>query len=392
MPDYSGPKRREVLGELAASPAVGMASTGSATPASDSGGRSGLIVRELAPRNLESPLGSLGSFVTANSEFYVRSHFEVPQIDASTWRLKVEGAVRNPFEMTFHELRRLPAESKVALLECAGNGRVFLVPKAKGLLWESGAVGNAEWTGVPLKALLARAGVKAEAVEVILEGADSGKISDEPQTPGVIPYARSLNLGKAMGDVLLAYLMNGDPLSPSHGYPVRAVVPGWYGMASVKWLSRIVVTEKPFFGYFQTLDYATFEQNHGLTSLTAVTGNAVKSQITSPLRGAVVGGGRDYSIKGVAWAGEANVSRVEFSTDGGKTWSDARLSGEPVRHAWRQWEATWRVPGQSGEFRLMARATDDQGRTQPMHHNPNHRTYMIHHVVPVEVEVRPDPL
>ena len=347
----------------------------------------GLIVRESEPANLESPPSSLGSFLTPSRQFYIRNHFKIPAIDAASWRLKVEGAVRNPFEISLAELRELPAARKVALLECAGNGRVFLVPKAKGLLWGTGAVGNAEWVGVPLRVLLDRAGVAEGAVEVILEGADSGEISAEPPTPGVIPYARSLDLGKARADVLLAYAMNGASLTPGHGQPVRAVVPGWYGMASVKWLARVVVTEQPFVGYFQSLEYSTFQVNHGLASLVPLTANAVNSQILSPARSAVVAGGQACPVRGVAWGGEATITRVEFSPDDGATWTDARLVGESGRHTWRHWETTWNVPPRAGTHRLLARAGDDQGGIQPLERDPNLRTYMIHHVIPVEVEV-----
>ncbi len=181
--------------------------------------------------------------------------------------------------------------------------------------------------------------------------------------------------------------MNGASLTPGHGHPVRAVVPGWYGMASVKWLARVVVTEQPFVGYFQSLEYSTFQNNHGLASLVPLTANAVNSQILSPTRDAVVAGGQACPVRGVAWGGEATITRVEFSPDSGATWTDARLVGESNRHAWRHWETTWNVPPQAGTHRLLARARDDQGRVQPLERDPNLRTYMIHHVIPVEVEV-----
>ena len=350
-------------------------------------GRPGLIVREWSPRNLESPVGALGSFLTPAADFYVRSHFDVPQLDAGSWRLRVEGAVRNPFELTFAELRALPTTTQTALLECAGNGRVFLTPKAKGLLWGAGAVGNAEWAGVPLGVLLDRAGVADGATEVILEGADSGAIVTDPPSPGVIPYARSLGLAKARTDVLIAHAMNGDRLTPDHGYPARAIVPGWYGMASVKWLARIIVVERPFAGYFQTLEYSAFEPDGGSASLVPLGPNAVKSLIVHPEAGAVVPAGRDCAVRGMAWAGEATVARVEVSADDGKTWGAARLVGDPVRHSWRPWEYTWPVPDRPGACRLLARATDDRGRTQPATRAEHLRTYAIHHVVPVDVTV-----
>jgi DMSO/TMAO reductase YedYZ molybdopterin-dependent catalytic subunit len=378
--------RRAFLGAVAATPLV---SAQAATPARvDAEPYRPLILRESEPRNLESPFSSLDRFITPNEEFYVRNHFAVPKLDASDWRLKIEGVVGRPFEIGRDELRRMPSQTMTAMLECAGNGRVLLVPRAKGVLWESGAVSNAEWIGVPLKALLERAGIRDGAVEVILEGEDKGKIEEEPKSPGEIHFARSVPLGKALGDVLLAYKMNGEELSANHGYPVRAVVPGWYGMASVKWLSRVIVTDRPFAGYFQTLDYSIFEMREGVPTLVPLTENAVKAQIARPARDEVVPKGQEYRVYGAAWAGESSVAKVEISTDGGESWSVASLLGQPLRHAWRLWEWTWRTPETQGRRSLMARATDRRGRTQPSQRDPNLRTVMIHHVVPVEVIVK----
>ncbi|QEH38710.1 TMAO/DMSO reductase [Aquisphaera giovannonii] len=378
--------RRTFLGGLMAAPLAGMA-PGREAKADEKSAR-GLIVRESEPRNLEMPFSELDSSFTPAGRFYVRSHFAVPELDASTWRLKIEGAVREPFEFGLQDLRRMPSRTIMAMLECAGNGRVFLVPKAKGLLWETGAVGNAEWTGVPLGALLERAGVKGGAVDVILEGADRGRIDDEPKSPGEIHFARSVPLAKAAGDVLLAYAMNGEDLTPAHGFPVRAVVPGWYGMASVKWLSRVIVSERPFAGYFQTLEYSTFERRSGEPTLVPLTENGVKAQVALPAAGEAVPRGAEYRVFGAAWAGEALVSRVDVSVDGGTSWTPARLLGEPIRHAWRLWDFTWKVPGRPGRHILMARATDDRGRTQPLKRDPDLRTVMVHHILPVEVTVR----
>ena len=374
--------RRAFLGGVALAPLAGMAT---ASTTVDEKPTQGMILRENEPKNLEPPFSALDGFVTPSRRFYVRNHFALPVMNADSWRLKIEGAVGKPFEIGLQELRAMPSQSKTAMLECAGNGRVLLVPKAKGLLWESGAVGNAEWTGVALKALLERAGVKEGAIDVILEGTDKGKIEEEPKSPGEIHFARSVPLSKALGDVFLAYKMNGEALAPAHGFPVRAIVPGWYGMASVKWLSRVIVSASPFAGYFQTFDYSIFERQNGVPTLVPLHENAVKAQIARPALGEVVSQRQDYRVFGAAWAGEANVAKVEFSPDGGKTWNPARLLGEPVRHAWRLWEYTWNPA--AGRYNIMARATDDQGRTQPPQRDLNLRTVMIHHLIPVEVSV-----
>jgi DMSO/TMAO reductase YedYZ molybdopterin-dependent catalytic subunit len=354
------------------------------------GRSSGLITRQTDPENLEFPFSTLESFLTPTEQFYVRTHFEVPALEASSWRLTVEGAVERPLELGSDELRRMPARTVTALLECSGNGRVFLKPPQVGIRWGLGGVGNAEWTGVPLAAVLERAGVKPGAVEVILEGADQGEFREPlPKTPGAIPYARSLPLEKARRpEILLAYQMNGEDLPPRHGHPARAIVPGWYGMASVKWLKRIIVTDRPFLGYFQTFQYTLWERRHGLPSLVPVTEIEVKAQIARPAPYEVVPKGSTYRIHGAAWTGDSEVAKVEVSTDGGRTWTVAKLTGESIRFAWRFWEHAWATPARAGRQLLMARATDDRGRVQPMGRDNDRRDAMISHVLPIEVEVR----
>jgi DMSO/TMAO reductase YedYZ molybdopterin-dependent catalytic subunit len=350
---------------------------------------SGLVVREQEPRNLESDFSSLNSFVTPNDKFYVRSHFAVPAVNADSWRLKIEGTVKNPIEITYDELTRMPSETKPVTLECAGNGRVLLVPKVDGAQWQFGAVGNAEWTGVPLSKVLKRAGVDPKAVEVILEGADAGDVSKPSRPAKPFHYARSVPLQLAVsGDILLAYKMNGQPLPESHGFPVRAIVPGWFGMASVKWLHRIIATATPFQGFFQTVDYAYWQHRDGLPIRTPLTELQVKSQIARPTIAEVVAKGTKYRVFGAAWAGNSAVSKVEVSTDGGKNYAAAKLLGKPVRHAWRLWEFEWTVPSAPGKYALMVKATDDQGNSQPLERDKDRETYMINHVVPVEVQVR----
>jgi DMSO/TMAO reductase YedYZ molybdopterin-dependent catalytic subunit len=268
---------------------------------------------------------------------------------------------------------------------------VFVTPRPAGLLWEMGGVGTAEWTGVPLAAVLERAGLTNAAVEVLLQGTDSGESREFPnpfQTPGRIPFARSLPLAKARDDVLLAYRMNGVDLPIAHGFPLRAIVPGWYGMASIKWLAKIVATDQPFRGYHQTLEYAYFERRHGLPVLTPLTELQVKSLIARPVRNEVIPAGQTYRVHGAAWTGGSEVDRVEISTDGGQSWSAARLLDRAVPHAWRLWEYSWSVPSRAGRSTLMARATDRRGRTQPERHDPDRRNSMINFVLSIPVEVR----
>ena len=350
----------------------------------------GLIVRDRNPENLEFPFSTLNSFITSNEQFFVRSHFDVPKLETDGWRLIIEGRVEKPCEIGYDELLSMPSRTVTMTLECAGNSRIFLSPKVGGLQWELGAVSNAEWTGVPLAAVLKRAGIRAGAIEVVLEGADHGVITKEPVSPGKIHYARSLPLAKAlMPEVVLAYSMNGQPLSPSHGFPLRAIVPGWYGMASVKWLSRIVVADTSFRGYFQTSDYTFWEQRDELpVQLLPVSEVEVKAEIARPALREIIPTDSIYRVYGAAWTGESEVSSVELSTDGGARWEPAQLLGESVPYAWRLWEYYWRTPAEPGMHVLMARATDARGDVQPMQRDTHRGSYIISHVQPIEVEVR----
>ncbi len=377
------PARRSVLRSLALSALTAAAPASGQTPAGM------MILREKDPENLESPVSGFRSFLTETESFYVRNHFKQPSISTAAWKLKIEGAVERPFELSYAELLQMPARKMVSLLECAGNGRVFLVPKENGAQWALGAVSTAEWTGVPLAAILERAGVKAGAVEVVLEGDDKGEIRDDPKSPGEIHFARSIPLEKARGgDVLLAFQMNGAALPAKHGAPIRAIVPGWYGMASIKWLTRIVVTEQPFQGFFQTLQYSYWARTNGVPTLVPIREIRVKSEIMRPALDEVIAKNTVYKIEGFAWAGESQVQQVEFSADAGQTWAPARLTGSAVRYAWRRFELDWKVPASAGRYILMARATDDGGRLQPMERTRDNRSYLITHVLPIEIEVR----
>src|SRR6266699_5890756 len=210
----------------------------------------GLIIRQKEPTNLETPFDQADSYLTPTELFYIRSHFPAPRLELASYQLRIDGAVRNPLSLGYQQLRDMPSETRVATLECAGNGRVFLVPPVAGAQWELGAVGNAEWTGVPLSALLESAGLADDVCEIVLEGADRGVPKEEPKPPGPISYVRSIPRTRAMEpDVLIAYQMNGQDLTLDHGYPVRAIVPGHYGMASVKWLTDIIAATQPFQGY-----------------------------------------------------------------------------------------------------------------------------------------------
>ena len=348
----------------------------------------GMIVREREPLNLEMPFGSLDGVITPVDRFFVRGHFSIPHIDIKTWRLKIEGEVETPFELTYDEVREMESRTVAVTMECAGNGRAFLTPPVSGAQWERGAVSTAQWTGILLSDVLRRAGLKNSVRDVIFEGADRGEIKEPPGPAGEIHYARSMPLKKANEDVLLAFKMNGEELTPEHGAPLRLIVPGWYGMASVKWLTRIIATAQQFNGYYQTIDYAYWERGPSAPTLVPITEMQVKAQIARPGFADAVHAGDTYHVHGAAWTSEADITNVEISTDGGETWHNTHLLGDSIRNAWRLWDYDWEVPTKPGKATLMARATDSEGRTQPTERDKDRRSYIVNHLLPIEVDVR----
>ena len=302
---------------------------------------------------------SLRLDLTPNSRFYVRNHFSVPSLDARTYRLHIGGAVQRPLDLSVKDFRGRGMRTMVSTMECAGNGRAGLAPLPPGEPWQFGAVSTARWSGVPLRSVLERAGVRKNAVEVLAIGADRGWPSDGSEE---VPFARSLPIAKAMHpDTLLALEMNGEPLPPEHGAPVRLVVPGWYGVASVKWLTQIEVRTEPFAGYYQVARYV-YDYADG-SAPTPLTTMRVRSLIVSPGDGEIVPVGR-VIVRGKAWSGEGEIAKVEVAVDGGETWQLVRLLGAASPHAWRPWEFAWdaRDPGRHV---LRSRATELKGNGQP---------------------------
>jgi DMSO/TMAO reductase YedYZ molybdopterin-dependent catalytic subunit len=348
----------------------------------------GLVVRQKSPLNLEFQFSTLCDWIIPTEDFFVRSHFPTPELDEAGWKLHIEGAVETPLELSLDALKAMPSTTLTAVIECAGNGRVFYEPAREGLQWQSGAVGNASWTGVLLRDVLEQAGLRREAVEVVLAGADHGVVDGGKKTasPGPIAFARSLPIHKALDDsTLLAYAMNGEPLTTEHGYPLRAVVGGWFGMAWVKWLTHIRVVDRPFLGYWQARDYFRWDRSLGEPILVPLTEMAVKAQIARPVNGATVRVGQPYRIFGAAWGGEAGIEEVQVSTQGGTEWQRATLLPPDTRYAWRLWEYYW-SPEQPGRHTLLCRALDTQGNMQPDTQQPDRETYMANWSVPVVVK------
>ena len=326
-------------------------------------GKEGMIVRSSRFVDLETPVEYFNTWLTPVQHFFVRNHMHEPStLDPAEWKLNIGGEVEKPYTLSLAQLSKLETHAIVNTLECAGNGRAFQNPKVPGVQWAKGAVGNGRFSGPRLRDVLGRAGVKPTGKHVMFRGLD--------EVPGKVPpFIRSTPIEKAMdSDTLIATHLNGAPLPKHNGFPARALVPGWVGAASCKWLTEIQVLDKEFDGNFMNPGYrlpnnpvkpgeaVKVEDTHPVTGLN------VKSVIVSPGDGATARAA--VNIQGVAWAGEADVVKVEISTDGGASWQPAQLGTEKARYAWRLWSLRWKAP-KPGEYTIASRATDSQGRTQP---------------------------
>ena len=321
----------------------------------------GLVVHRAHPLNCETSIAALvGGVVMPNARFYIRNHFQIPKLEPDNFRLRVGGLAERALSLSLHDLHKLPSQTLVATLECAGNGRALFQPPIQGEKWSLGAASTAEWTGVPLREVLDRAGVRRSAREVVFRGADSGTL---PGQSGTVCFERSLQLDQARdADALLAYAMNGEPLPIQHGYPVRLIVPGWYAVASVKWLTEIELIEQPFAGHYQIEKYWYEWERYGQVVREPVTFQRVRALITEPAPNQEHKG-EELTVRGVAWSGVAPIARVEVSVGNG-SWQEARLVSERKRYSWQWWEVITHAPG-PGVVTLRVRATDLAGRTQP---------------------------
>lgn len=357
-------------------------------PARIAGADEGISADELrlAARNHGLPLEALRYDVTPAGLHYLLTHYDIPALDPAAWRLTVSGAVARPLSLRLDELRARPRVTHRVTLECAGNGRARLSPRPVSQPWLDEAVGTAEWTGTPLAGLLADAGVAAGAVDVAFTGADRGFERGVEQT-----YRRGLPLAEALrDDVLLAYEMNGGPLPPQHGAPVRLIVPGWYGMAHVKWLVGVTVLESEFDGFQNVTAYRVKQTADEPGE--AVTRILPKALIQPPgvpdfqSRVRVLGRG-DVELTGRAWSGWAPVESVEVSTDDGASWRHAELGPQPAPYAWRSWRYVW-TAAHPGRYELRARARDAAGHVQPVDQAWNRQGMASNHAQRVSVVVR----
>jgi sulfite oxidase len=348
-------------------------------------GEDAMIVRSFRFVDLETPAEYFNTWLTPVPRFFVRNHMHEPsELNSESWRLTVGGEVGKPSTFTLSELKELETHSVVNTLECAGNGRSLHRPQVPGVQWGKGAVSTARFSGPRLRDVLQRAAVKPAGKHVMFRGLD--------EVPGKVPpFIRSIPIEKALdSDTLIATHMNGAPLTKHHGFPARSLVPGWIGAASCKWLTEIKILESEFVGNFMSPAYrfpnqpgkpgdsVKPEDTHPLTAL------SVKSVISGPLDGATVKAGK-VAVHGAAWAGEADMVKVEVSTDGGASWNSASLGHDQAHYAWRLWNYNWTA--KRGDYTILSRATDSQGRTQPATPIWNPSGYLYNAVDQVKIHV-----
>jgi DMSO/TMAO reductase YedYZ molybdopterin-dependent catalytic subunit len=348
-------------------------------------GEEGLILRSFRFVDLESPVQYFNTWLTPANHFFVRNHMHEPsELDANDWRLSIGGEVEKPLTLSLSELSKIELHSVVNTLECAGNGRGLQRPQVPGIQWGKGAVGTARFSGPRLRDILQSAGVKSTGKHVMFRGLD--------EVPGKVPpFIRSIPIEKALdSDTLIATHMNGSPLTKRHGFPARALVPGWIGAASCKWLTEIKVLETEFVGNFMSPGYrlpnqpvkpgetVKPEDTHPVTAL------SVKSVIAAPGDSASLKAGK-VNVRGTAWAGEADIVKVEISTDDGATWNPAKLGHEQGHYAWRLWSYDWKAS--AGDHTILSRATDSQGRTQPSTAMWNPSGYLYNAIDQVKIHV-----
>ncbi|TMA62873.1 MAG: sulfite oxidase [Deltaproteobacteria bacterium] len=340
---------------------------------------------QLALRNSGMPLEALRYPITPTGLHYLLIHYDIPAVTADQWRLKIAGRVATPLNLTLEEIKKRPRRTIPVTMECAGNGRALFAPRRISQPWLLDAIGNAEWTGTPLRTVLQEAGIRGDAAEIVFTGLDQGVEGDQIQH-----YQRSLTVDEATRDeVLLVYEMNGAPLPPQHGYPLRLLKPGWYGMASVKWLDRIEAVAEPFQGYqmVRAYRYAQSAEDPG-EAVNVMRARALMIPPGIPdfmTRERLVSAG-PVTLTGKAWAGHGGVSRVELSVDGGSTWSKAELGESASPYARRTWTFVW--DAKPGACVLHVRATDAEGNMQPVDQQWNYGGYGNNGVQRVNVVVR----
>ncbi len=350
-----------------------------------------LILLTSRPPQLETPLSHFKELITPNEALFVRWHIaDIPtSVDLNTWRIKVGGNTEKELQVSMDDLKKFEKVSYTAVIQCSGNGRSLFEPRVAGGQWKNGAMGNVTWTGARLKDVLNSAGLKAGTVDVSFDGLD------RPPLPTVPDFVKSLAIDKAMEeDVIIAYEMNGKPLTMLNGFPARLIVPGWYATYWVKCLSAITVLSKPFDGFWVKSAYRIPDNDCGCVApgtapqkTIPINKMTTRSVVVDPVDSAELVLNKPVEIMGIAFSGGHGIQDVMVSVDGGKSWDEARLGEDKGKYSWRQWFYPWR-PAKPGPYSIMARATDMIGGSQPYEALWNPAGFLRNKIQKIDVVVR----
>ncbi|TWD98727.1 molybdenum-dependent oxidoreductase-like protein [Neobacillus bataviensis] len=342
-----------------------------------------LITKSLNPENQETPIQFINNNIVDGNLFYRRNHFSYPHFTSSFYFLPIHGFVHTPRTFSLQEIYSLPSRTIKVVLECSGDKRDFFEPKAFGEQWEKGAISQGIWKGVSLRTLLQYTGVIDAAKELVFEGYDYGERPDSDQ---MVNFSRSLPIEKALEpDTIIAYEYNNQPIPFKHGFPLRLIVPGWYAMASVKWIKSITVIDKEFKGPYQTVDYVYYPNKEDDSGKFPVTTINVNSTIQYPLNRQLLTTGL-YHIKGIAWTGKGSIDKVEISLDDGHTWETCQLTSTSEKYSWVSWNYQWEVL-KKGEYTIKSKATDSHANVQPSKPFWNRKGYGYNAVDHIKVKV-----
>ncbi|MBT2722772.1 sulfite oxidase [Bacillus sp. ISL-46] len=342
-----------------------------------------LITKTLFPENQETPIHFLNSDIVDGKLFYRRNHFSYPHFTSSFYLLPIDGLVHTPKIFSLQEIYSLPSKTIKVVLECAGDKRELFQPKVFGEQFGKGAISQGIWKGVSLRTLLEHTGLIDTAKEIVFEGYDYGERPDSNQ---IVNFSRSLPIKKALEpDILIAYEYNHQPIPFKHGFPLRLIVPGWYAMASVKWIKKITVIDKEFKGPFQVVDYVYYPNKENDAGKFSVTAANVNSTIQYPLDRQLLHTGI-YEIKGIARTGEGKITKVEISLDGGQTWDPCQLNSPSEKYSWVHWNYKWEAL-KKGEYTIKSKATDSQGNVQPSEPFWNRKGYGYNAFDSIKVKV-----
>ncbi|WHY85407.1 sulfite oxidase [Neobacillus novalis] len=342
-----------------------------------------LISKTLVPENQETPIHFYNGDIVTEKLFYRRNHFSYPHFASSFYLLPIEGLVHTPKVFSLQEIYSLPSKTMKVVLECSGDKRKLFKPKVFGEQWGKGALSQGIWKGVTLSTLLQYTGLLDSAKEIVFEGYDNGIRPDSNQ---LFNFSRSLPIEKAIDpETIIAYEYNNHPIPFKHGFPLRLIVPGWYAMASVKWIKKIIVIDKEFKGPFQAVDYVYYPNKENDSGKFPVTTINVNSTIQYPLNMQLLHTGV-YEINGIAWSGNGKIANVEISIDGGKSWDTCHLTTSSEKHSWVRWNYKWEAL-KEGEYTILSKAKDSNGNIQPSEPTWNRKGYGYNAIDRIKVKV-----